>query len=190
MKKTKIITVALGLCMTASLFAGCGGSTTHETAAASLIAGGETQSTIAAAQNVTATGTKFALNYNGYKIYPGMNVDEALSILGDNYDEFAQANCAGQGMGYDYVYDDYQLQLMVPNSNADRSISMIVVEGNLIDCGGVYVGDPIDKAKEVFGEPSQGDEIALIYNSGSIRMTVFSEGTGNITNIQLELIVE
>ena len=163
MKKTAFITTAIATCMTAAIFAGCSGNTevSHETAAASLIAGG--QATVAAEQQtagaVTAANYAYAINYNGYKIGVGMTADEAIKILGDNYEFDAQANCAGQGFANRYTYDGFAL--FAQEKNGTEVVVQIDITGNLVDCSGIYVGDTLTKAKEVFGAPTEDYEVTF-----------------------------
>lgn len=178
MKKTAFITTAIATCMTAAIFAGCSGNTevSHETAAASLIAGG--QATVASEQQttgaVTAANYAYAINYNGYKIGVGMTADEAIKILGDNYEFDAQANCAGQGFANRYTYDGFAL--FAQEKNGTEVVVQIDITGNLVDCSGIYVGDTLTKAKEVFGAPTEDYEVTISYTSGAEKMDVFAEG--------------
>lgn len=161
MKKTKIITATIGLCMAAAFLAGCNSGTegSRETVAASLVAGG--QETVAAdpSQGETVGKTSpYTINYNGYKVAPGMNPEEVVSILGDDYDYVATANCGGQGAGMSYLYFDGGLELQAIEKNGVEVIVAIIVESNMIDCSGFYIGDSMDKVKQVYGEPNDKNE--------------------------------
>ena len=86
MKKEKIITATIGLCLAASLLAGCN-ETTGESAAASQLGGGQTQISVENSQGAAvSTEGQYCFNFNGYTIMPGMEVQPIIAALGDNYE--------------------------------------------------------------------------------------------------------
>ena len=170
MKKTKIITSVIGMCIIASLFAGCNGET-KETAAASRIDGGQTQISVenSETQAVAADG-EYAFSYNGYKIVPGSEAEPALAALGDDYERMEVASCAYQGVDIIYSYPGFTLYAF--SDSGVEYINVIEVEDSLIDCGGVSVGDSVSIAKNVYGTPAVEDDFGLVYRSGKTEIQV------------------
>ena len=156
MKKTKIFTTVIGLCLIASLFAGCN-SGTQETAQASLIAGGQTQ------------------------IIPGTEAETAIAALGSNYEYFEGASCAGQGVDIAYMYPGFTLG--VYKVNGVELITVIEVDDSLIDCNGIHVGDSLADAKAKYGTPDQEDDFGVIYKGGKTQLQIITDGADGIVSI-------
>ena len=185
MKKTKIITAALGLCVTASMIAGCsnGGGSTGETAAAVRIEGGQTQISVeASAGEDTSADGEYGFSYNGYKIVPGTIADDALAILGDDYDSFEGASCAGQGMDIVYTYAGFSLGAYRGTDNVER-IQVIEIEDSIIDCDGIHVGDSLTAAKAKLGTPDAEDDFGVIYKGTKTQLQIITDGADKIMAI-------
>lgn len=181
MKKTKIITAALGLCVMASMFAGCGngGGSTGETAAPSLIEGGQTTIAVeASVSDTVATSGGYTFTHNGYSVGPGMPIDPVLSALGDDYDEEAWANCAYDELGTVYIYDKLDLILR----EAKGEICEISISGPILDCGGVSVGDSAEAVKAAYGEPFEQTDFIYQYKSDKT-ILVFELENGKVVGI-------
>ena len=182
MKKTKIFTTVIGLCLIASLFAGCN-SGTQETAQASLIAGGQTQITVdnGAGNTDAAADNEYAFSYNGYKIIPGTEAETAIAALGSNYEYFEGASCAGQGVDIAYMYPGFTLG--VYKVNGVELITVIEVDDSLIDCNGIHVGDSLADAKAKYGTPDQEDDFGVIYKGGKTQLQIITDGADGIVSI-------
>ena len=183
MKKTKIMTAAIGMCLCASLFAGCGGQT-QETAAALKIDGGQTQISVENQQGTEAAVTgAYYFTYNGYKIVPGSAAEPVLDVLGEPADEpFEGASCAGPGL--DIIYEYSGFTLYTHELNGYEYIRGIEIENSLIDCGGVAVGDSISQAKQVFGAPETEDDYGISYSDGATKLEVITDGADTIVLIR------
>lgn len=182
MKKTKVITTVMGLCVVASLFAGCnGGGSTGETAAATRIEGGQTQISVEASDNGEAVSGAYKFVYNGYEIAPGSKADSALAAFGDDYDRMEVASCAYQGVDIIYTYPSFTLYAF--SDNGVEYINVIEVEDPIIDCGGFSVGDNISAVKAVYGEPVVEDDYGVLYRSGETELQISTDGSEKIVAI-------
>lgn len=183
MKKTKIITAAIGLCMAASLMAGCGikGGSTGETAAVQRLEGGQTQISIEASETEAMPEGKYRFSHNGFEIAPGSKVDSALLAFGDDYDRMEVASCAYQGVDIVYTYPGFTLYAYT--DAGVEYINVIEVTNSLIDCGGISVGDSLKKARDLYGEPTVGDDFGVLYHDGKTELQISTNGEDTIVAI-------
>lgn len=188
MKNIKLITATVGLCVAATLFAGCNNST-GESASASRIDGGQTQISVEASgssQNAPADGYKFT--YKGYDVVPGAEAAPIIKAYGEPLDVFEGASCAGQGLDIIYTYPGFKIYAY--EENGIELIDGVEIEDSLIDCGGVRVGDKLDDAKAVYGTPTQEDEFGLLYRSGNTAIQVSTDGVGEIISIMYRRVID
>ena len=182
MKKEKIISATIGLCLAASLFAGCD-KATGESAAVSQLGGGQTQISVESSQtNNAATEGQYCFTFNGYKIMPGTEVAPAIAVLGDNYEFLEQASCAGQGTDRAYMYSGFTIGAY--KAEGIEYIKTIVIVDSLTDCDGLHVGDSFADAKALLGAPDYEDDYILIYKASNTQLWINAEnGMGEITEI-------
>ena len=189
MKKTKIITATIGLCVAASLFAGCSNGSTGETAQASRLEGGQTQISVEVTQATSAvTGDVYKFTYKGYDIIPGKDATALLASLGDAEDIFSAASCAGQGLATAYTYPEFVLYTY--EENGQELIDGIEIENPLTDCDGVHVGDKIEVAKATFGTPVQEDDYGILYTAGNTGIQINTDGAGTIVAITYRRVLD
>ncbi len=182
MKKTKIMTAAVALCMAAAMFAGCSSEpTSGESAVATRIEGGQTQIAIENSEADTSMDNEYGFTYNGYKVYPGMQSSEALAILGDDYDQREDASCAGQGVDVAYMYQGFTLGAY--RDNGVELIEVIQVDDSIIDCGGIHVGDSLKAAKEILGTPTTEYDFGVAYKGIKTQLEILTDGVDTIIGI-------
>ena len=118
MKKTKIMTAAIALCMAATMFAGCStNETVGETAVATRIEGGQTQIAIENSDVETGEAVRgYAFSHNGYEIGIGSNEELVFTAMGEPSDSEAVANCAGLGMGINNYYYDGRVFIQIADT--------------------------------------------------------------------------
>ena len=182
MKKEKIISVTMGLCLAASLFAGCD-KATGETVAASQLGGGQTTISVENSQiNDAATEGQYCFTFNGYKIMPGVEINAAIGILGEPDDEKHDASCAAQGLAGIYTYPGFYLRTQ--EENGVEYVTDIQIVDSITDCGGLHVGDSFADAKAIYGTPAYEDDFILIYKASNTELWINAEqGMGEITEI-------
>ena len=185
MKKSRLITAAIGTCLIASLFAGCNNSgSSGETAQATRIEGGQTQISVEVTENNNqVSGSKYTFTYNGFAIVPGADAKPVLDSLGEPVEEpYMGASCAGQGMDTLYEYNGFTL--FTHALNDDEYITGVEIENSLIDCGGVSVGDSVAKAKQVYGTPKTEDDYGISYSDGGTELDIITDGIDTIVLIR------
>ena len=186
MKKTKLITAVIGTCLIASLLAGCNNTngSTGETAQASRIEGGQTQISVEASEITNqAPASKYTFTHNGFAIVPGTDAKPVLDSLGEPEDApYQGASCAGQGL--DTIYEYAGFTLYTHALNDDEYITGVEIENSLTDCGGLFVGDSISKAKEIYGEPMTQDDYGISYSDGSTELDIITDGIDTIVLIR------
>lgn len=183
MKKTRIITAAIGLCVAASIMAGCSdGGSTAESAAVQRLEGGQTQITVETSANTADSEGEYGFTYNGYKIIPGTETKEAIAILGDDYEIFENASCAGQGMDVVYMYPGVSLGAYREVDGVER-VNVIQVTDAIIDCGGMRVGDTVASAKALLGNPDSEDAYSLCYKANKTQIQIVTDGVDKISQI-------
>ena len=194
MKKTKIITAAVGLCVAASMMAGCnsqGGSTGGgESAAATRIEGGQTQITVESQNSVDPYEGEYGFIFNGYKIVPGMTWNDAKAVLGDDYDQMLRADCASNEMGNIYWYEGYNFEInSLQKAGSDvEIIEFIDVSDPLIDCGGFHIGDNINDVKALLGTPDSDLDMAGVeYVGTDTKLVISPDETGKIIFVKFGL---
>jgi hypothetical protein len=190
MKKTTILTTAISLCMAASMLAGCSqGSSGGETAVATRIEGGQTQISVEASEAASVSSEdKYKFTYKGYEIAPGSNAAAALEAFGDDYDRVEVASCAYQGVDIVYTYPGFTLYAF--SDSGVEYINVIEVTDSLIDCGGISVGDSIQKAKDIYGTPDVGDDYGVLYRSGKTELQISTDGVDTIIAIVYKRVAE
>ena len=181
MKKTKIMTAAIALCMAAAMFAGCSNGQTDESAVAIRVEGGQTRIAIEDYEYDASYENEYGFSHNGYMIYPGMESSVALAMLGDDYDQREDASCAGQGVDVAYMYQGFTLGAY--RDNGVELIEVIEINDSIIDCGGIHVGDSFKDAKEILGKPSSEYDFGAAYDGTKTRLEILTDGVDTINQI-------
>lgn len=182
MKKTRIITAALGLCLTASMIAGCsdGGSTGETGGAAVRIEGGQTQISVEASAAEAGAAVKgYSFKHNGYELGIGSTRDDVLTAMGEPYDEQQVMNCADDAMGTGLFYYEGRVYFEVSGKGG---VTQIMISDPVIDCGGVSVGDTTDKITAAYGDPNELTDYICLYEKDGMRLSFELEG-GKVVSI-------
>lgn len=183
MKKTRIITAAIGLCVAASIMSGCSdGGSTGESAAVQRLEGGQTQITVETTANTADAEGEYGFTYNGYKIIPGTASQDAIAILGDDYESFEAFSCAGQGTDVTYMYPGVNLGAYRELDGVER-VNVIQVTDAIIDCGGIRVGDSISSVKAILGNPDSEDAYSLCYKASKTQIQIVTDGVDKVSQI-------
>lgn len=187
MKKTKIMTAAIALCMAAAMFAGCStNETAGETAVATRIEGGQTQIAIENSEVDTSMENEYGFTYNGYKIYPGMPASEALAICGDDYDQRVDKSCAGQGEEVTYTYQGFTIEAY--RDQGVELIKVIQIDDPIIDCGGFHIGDSLKDTKALLGTPTSEYEFGAVYKGTKTQLELLTDGVDTINGINYRVV--
>ena len=185
MKKTRVITTAVALCLAASMFAGCTDTSSKETAQASLIEGGQTQISIESSETKAATTDGYVFTYKGYDIVMGSEAQQYIDAFGEPDDEFEAASCAGQGMDRIYSYPGFFLYTR--EENGVSIVDAVQIKDSITDYNGAHVGDKIEDVKAIFGEPADDWGYGFSYASGNTELRFFCEDGATIDEIEVIL---
>ena len=192
MKKIKIITAAISLCMAASLLAGCN-EQAGESAQVSRIDGGQTKISVEnGGGNTSATGA-YKFSYKGYEIGLGDTLGKASEALGEPVEVRDGASCAFEGFDVEYYYAGFVILAKKDGADTEDSIAIIdtiIIEDPLIDCGGIHVGQTLEDAKKVYGDPFQEDDFGVTYRSGNTELQFSSDEFHTITQIMYKTVFE
>ena len=183
MKKIKIVTAAIGLCMAASLFAGCNNQT-GESVQVSRIDGGQTKISVENGGD-NQMGDIFKFNYMGYDIRPGDEINPVVEHLGEPLEEpVEKAGCGGQGFFLTYQYLGFYIQTY--KEDGKEIIYSIVIQESFIDFGGVHLGDTIETAKKNYGKPTSEYDGGIEYELDWLKLGFYVEaGTNTIEEIDI-----
>ena len=181
MKKTKIMTAAVALCMAAAVFAGCSSEpASGETAVATRIEGGQTQIAIEnSAADLSGAIRGYSFSHNGYEIGIGTKEDIVLAAMGEPYDIKEVDNCANQGLGKEYQYYENRVRIQIPNDS--NEVTQIYIADPIIDCGGVSVGDSAETVMAVYGD-TENNEYLIEYKKDGMALQFHLEN-GKVTTI-------
>lgn len=170
MKKTKIMTAAIALCMAATMFAGCStNETVGETAVATRIEGGQTQIAIENSDVETGEAVRgYAFSHNGYEIGIGSNEELVFTAMGEPYKVDLTTSCAGLGFHDEIWY--YEGRVIIYASQETQEVDEIYVGEPIIDCGGVSVGDSAEAVTAVYGEPDFQSEYLIEYKKDGMTL--------------------
>ncbi|PWJ71586.1 hypothetical protein B0O40_1458 [Ruminococcaceae bacterium R-25] len=188
MKKDKIIIAAISLCMAASVFTGCNNQT-GESAQISRIDGGQTKISVENGNGNNSASGIFTFSYKGYEIVPGAKLGTISKVLGEPENRLEGDSCASLGADLEYYYPGF-LIASIKDSREDEDevaiITRISINDPLIDCNGIHVGQTIDDAKKIYGDPFQEDDFGITYRSGNTKLQINTDGVNTITEINYE----
>lgn len=170
MKKTKIMTAAIALCVAATMFAGCStNETVGETAVATRIEGGQTQIAIENSDVETGEAVRgYTFSYNGYDIGIGSKEDFVFAVMGEPYDVVKTSDCASVNFLDAIQYYEGRVIIYAPEET--QEVNRIYVEEPIIDCGGVSVGDSAEAVTAVYGEPDFQSEYVIEYKKDGMTL--------------------
>ena len=90
----------------------------------------------------------------------------------------------------DIVYTYPGFTLYAFSDSGVEYINVIEVTDSLIDCGGISVGDSIQKAKDIYGTPDVGDDYGVLYRSGKTELQISTDGVDTIIAIVYKRVAE
>lgn len=127
----------------------------------------------------------------GYLFNPGggdlgvdMPMEDALAILGEEKDYFEAASCAFEGqLDKTYTYDHFEVKTY-PNEDGSKDfVSYInLFDDTVATVEGLYIGDPAEKAVELYGEDYTESGTAYVYEKDGMKLQLLLED-GSIMGI-------
>ncbi len=122
------------------------------------------------------------VDYNGTRIVMGAAADDIIKSLGEPTEKREIGDCGGLGAQVKYSYDS--LEVYVLESKTDGNIiDGIIFRDDLVETPeGVCIGQSVDKAKELLGEPTESDDKSLKYKKDAYVLLLGCE-SGTITSV-------
>ena len=191
MKFTKAAALVLSLSIAGFSVAACSNDPEPVSSDVNIIA---TQSQ---GQNETATTSRvgyiddkaesenFVFVYNGVNLVVNTEMDESKFSASD-FEVQEDASCAGQGLALLYTFKGGSFTVATaPSVNGPWPISIITLfDDTVTTAEGIYIGQSIEDAKSVYGEPTTATEAAYFYQKGSSQLVLLFDGEGKINSIQ------
>ena len=136
---------------------------------------GENKATI----DPNAASNNYVFKYNGVDIVVNSPMNAILGSLGNNYQYFEAASCAGQGISKFYTFNGGSVTIIATPAGKDYSIYQIIIsDDSVATTEGVCVGNSAEQVKAAYGEPvaDKSDDTVFIYQKGtSTLMFTFEE---------------
>ncbi len=128
--------------------------------------------------------TGYLFDTGNGEIAVDMPMEDALKALGEEKDYFEAASCAFEDqLDKTYTYDHYEVKTY-PNEDGSKDFVSYI---NLFDdtvstAEGLYIGEPAEKAVELYGEGYTESGTAYIYEKDGMKLQLLTED-GNISGI-------
>ena len=200
MKRFNVMATALligAVCISA---AGCKDAATEDTGLVVLASETETSSvpsesktSEAGAQTSASSETKAAVTgyyfeYKGVQVKPGMNADEVVSAIDDEYDKFEAESCAAQGLAITYTYGGGVFTIYTEDEDGAAVVKMITVfKPDVATPEGIKVGDAREQVEAVYGKAAMSDDDSSEYIKDGIEVSfVFDSGVVEMINYSAE----
>lgn len=149
----------------------CGGSNDVKT----ITKESETESAQSEGEEAKLTGYLF--NPGDGDIAVDMPMEDALPILGEEKDYFEAASCAFDGqLDKTYTYDHFEVKTY-PNEDGSKDfVSYInLFDDTVATAEGLYIGDPVSKAVELYGEGYTESGTAYVYEKDGMKLQLLIE---------------
>lgn len=141
---------------------------------------GENKATI----DPNAASNNYVFKYNGVDIVVNSPMNAILGSLGNNYQYFEAASCAGQGISKFYTFNGGSFVISTNPVGNEDSIAMITISDDSVSTAeGIFIGNTVDQLKAAYGEPKENDGTTYTYEKGSSVLVFIVDDGGKITNI-------
>ena len=124
----------------------------------------------------------YAITYDGVKLVPGEKVE--MSKFTEEYEKAEEPNCALGGKGYTYTFEELEIA-----TKEDGTLYSIYVFGpNVKTDEGIYIGDEVNKVKDVYGK-AEVESGLITYKKGEVELS-FVIDRDKVLGIEYKLIVK
>jgi hypothetical protein len=130
------------------------------------------------------TKTAYFYEYDGEKIYITQPIEEAVNVLGDEYEYFEAASCALEGKDAFYYYRNITIMANLIDEN------MIVTDisfknDTVATPEGLRLNDSYADVVEKYGDDYSFDGTAMVYDGGNMQL-VIDMNDGKVSAIEYE----
>ncbi|MBO4452840.1 MAG: hypothetical protein J5793_02790 [Clostridia bacterium] len=176
MKNFIILAVLAILCL-ALVACGNGNQTVSETSGEANSAAAESGS----GQTVNELkGFYFAVGDT--KIYINADMAPIREALGEPAAYQESESCAFQGLDKVFSYGSYWIRTY-PKDGVDYVLSVELKDDTVSTAEKLYIGDSVDKVKEIYGEPTVTNENSLVYVKDGICLNIFLNENNQVKEI-------
>ena len=191
MKFTKAAALVMSLSLIGISVAACSNEPEPVSSDINIISSQAGQNTTAATTSrvgyidENAENENFVFVYNGVNLVVNTEMDESKFSESD-FDVQEDASCAGQGLALLYTFKGGSFTVATaPSVSGPWPISIITLfDDTVTTAEGIYIGQTIDEAKAVYGEPTTETEAACFYAKGTSQLVFMFDGEGKINSIQ------
>ena len=126
----------------------------------------------------------FIFKYNGVSVAVNSPMNDILGSLGNNYQYFEAASCAGQGISKFYTFNGGSFVISTNPVDTLDSIAMITLNDDSVSTAeGIFIGNTVEQLKAAYGEPTSNEGTTYTYEKGTSVLVFLVNDDGKITNI-------
>lgn len=186
MNFTKVAALVLSLGMIGTGIAACSNEPEPVSSDVNVISTQAGQNNHSGVANATvdpnAASENFVFTYSGCNIIINTDIDIS-KFNDDDWDSMEVASCADPNhMTTEYTFKNgsFFVQTYPGNTIVDR---IVLCDDTVTTAEGIYIGQTIDEAKAVYGEPSEVGGAVYKYFKGSSELWFTVDENGKILNI-------
>lgn len=120
------------------------------------------------------TADCFVFKKGDASVNVNMEINEALSLLGDPDSTFEAKSCAFDGMTMFYTYQGFEIDTY--EKGGQDYIATIVITSDLAETAeGITIGDDVSKLDEAYGTDYTGSDNTRVYVKGDSQLTFITK---------------
>ncbi len=169
MKKLTSVLLAVALLLT---LAACGGNETPE-ATNTPETTNNTEESTAPSESTGKLEEIYGITYEGVKLVPGAAFDAAA--LPEASSVMEVPSCAFEGTDKAYNYGTFELTAY-NEGNGEIIYSIYLLDPNVATDEGLYLGDTLSRAQELYGEDYERKDTQITYTAGNTMLILILQG--------------
>lgn len=181
MKKLLVMLLALAMLLT---LAACDGAThpLDTTAPTQTDPAADTQPETTA----PAAEEGFCFTLEGVALVPGTDYD--ASVLPEPASVYQVPSCAIEGTDNVYSFNAVEVTAFF-DGTTEIIYAIAILDPNVCTDEGLYLGDSVDRALELYGEDYQENGTAMVYTKGQTKLTLIVQN-GYVVDIEFSWITQ
>lgn len=124
----------------------------------------EPSSSEAPVQSVGFSEADMSFVYNNAYIAPNDNMSEVIAKIGNANSVQSAPSCIGVGEDKIYNYGSFTIE-SYPASDGEKVLNIMITDSSVSTSKGISVGMSAADIKEVYGEPTEGDDYFISYKA-------------------------
>lgn len=127
---------------------------------------------------------KYCYEYENQKVYITQPIEEAVEILGEDYEYFEAPSCASEGVDMFYYYQN--ITLMANEKNDEKIVTQIYFKNDTVSTPeGIRINSSYADVVNQYGSDYTMNGTALEYSEGST-LLVIDVRDGKVVSIEYE----